>query len=495
MRLLPSAAGRRALISALAVATLAGCAVGPDFTRPAPPDADRYGREPTAAATAAADGSAQRFISGAAVNADWWRLFKSASLDAAVRAAIANNPTLQASEATLRQSQNNLRAGYGVFFPQVDVGFSATRQRTEPLLEGVQSAGSVFNLMTLGGTISYALDVFGGERRMVEGLRAQVDYQRHAKQAAYLTLTANVVNTVIARAAYAAEIRANEQLIELLEQQVKITEAQFRSGTVAYASVLSVRAALAANRATLAPLQQRISQADHLLATLEGALPSRALLPDVELAGLMLPIELPVSLPSELVHQRPDILSAEAQLHVASANVGVATAALYPSFSLTGSYGGASTGFGDLLSARGRFWSIGPSVTIPVFHGGTLWYGRKAAIDAFDASQAVYRQVVLDAFAQVADALDALGHDAEALQAQEEARLVAGQALHLLQANYGAGMVAYLDVLVADVQYHQAIVAYLQAVALRQQDTVALFVALGGGWWNEPPPTASGTAP
>jgi NodT family efflux transporter outer membrane factor (OMF) lipoprotein len=495
MKCPPWTARRCALSIAFTVATLAGCAVGPDFVRPAPPDTDRYDREPSAAASTAADGLTQSFTSGAAVRSDWWSLFKSAALDAMVRQAIANNPTLEASAATLRQSQNNLRAGYGVFFPQVDAGFSATRQHTEPLLIGLETPGSVFTLVTLSGSISYGLDIFGGERRMVEGLRAQVDFQRHANQAAYLALTANVVDAVIARAAYSGEIRATEQLIELQEQQLQSTEAQFRAGTVAYAGVLSVRAALAGNRALLAPLQQRINQANHLLATLEGVLPSKANLPEIDLRGLSLPADLPVSLPSELVHQRPDILSAEAQLHVASANIGVATAALYPSFSLTGSYGSASTSLGNLLGANGRFWSIGPSITIPIFHGGTLWYGRKAAIDAFDASQATYRQVVLDAFAQVADSLNALGHDAEALQAQEEAQRVAGEALRLLQANFGAGLVAYLDVLAADVQYHQATIAYLQAVALRHQDTVALFAALGGGWRNEPRPSALSGAP
>ena len=419
----------------------------------------------------------------------------SAQLDAVVRQAIANNPTLQAAEASLRQSQDNLRAGQGVFYPRIDAGLNASRQRTAPSQQGLQTPGTIFTLVTLSGTISYALDVFGGERRMVEGLRAQTEYQRYARMAAYLTLSANVVNTVIARAAYAAQIRATEQLIDLENQQLQLTEAQVRAGTAPYANVLSIRSLIAANQALLAPLGQRISQAEHLLATLEGVVPSQATLPDIDLAALSLPIDLPVSLPSDLVRQRPDILSAEAQLHVASANIGVATAAMFPSFSLSGTYGAAGPNFGRLSAASARFWSIGPSATVPLFQGGSLWYGRKAAIDVFQQSQATYRQAVLDAFAQVADSLDALGHDAEALQAQLDAQHAASEALSLLQANYRAGLVAFPDVLVADVQFHEATIAYVQAVAQRHQDTVALFVALGGGWWNGRSPMDEGGAP
>jgi NodT family efflux transporter outer membrane factor (OMF) lipoprotein len=346
----------------------------------------------------------------------------------------------------------------------------------------------VFNLVTLSGTLSYALDIFGGERRTVEGLKAQVDYQRYANTAAYLALSANVVNTSIARAAYVAEVRATEQLIELQRQQLKSTEVEVGAGAAPYSDVLSLRSLIAANQATLAPLKQQISRAEDLLASLEGVTPSKATLPEIDLTGLSLPVDLPVSLPSDLARQRPDILAAEAQLHAASANIGVATAAMFPSVSLSATYGGAGASFGNLSAANGRFWSIGPSATIPVFQGGRLWYGRKAAIDAYQVAQASYRQTVLDAFAQVADSLKALEHDAQALQAEVDAQRAAGEALGLLQVNYRAGLVAYIDVWAADVQYHEATIGYLQAVGQRYQDTVALFVALGGGWWNAPRP-------
>ena len=491
----PSPARRGVWLGIAVAAVLSGCAVGPDFVRPAPPAVDRYTSEPLPAATVAADGQAQRFVPGAAIAADWWRLFKSEPLDAMVRQALAHSPTLEAAEASLRESQDNLRAGYGVFFPRIDAGLAGSRERSAPLQQGLQTPGSIFNVVTLGGTISYALDVFGGERRKVEGLRAQTDYQRYASQAAYLTLSANVVNASIARAAYAAQIRATEEMIVLEQQQLQSTEAQVRAGTAAYASVLSLRSLIATNQAALAPLKQKRDQSEHLLATRQGVLPSQVRLPDIDLGALALPADLPVSLPSDLVRQRPDILQAQAQLHVASANIGVATAAMFPSFSLGATYGAAGTSLGNLSAASGRFWSIGPSVSIPLFQGGSLWYGRKAAIDAYQASQAGYRQTVLSAFAQVADSLKALEHDAQALQAQAEAQRAAAEALQLLHVNYQAGMVAYLDVLTADVQFHEASIAYLQAVAQRQQDTVALFAALGGGWWNGQNPLSEGKAP
>ena len=467
-----------------AAALLSACAVGPDFVRPAAPAADRYTRETPLAATATAEGVSQHFAPGAALPADWWRLFRSAPLDAAVQQALAHSPTLQAAQATLRQSQSLLRAGDGVFYPQIDAALGAERARGAPLQQGSSAPGTIYNVVTASGSIGYVLDVFGGERRAVEGLAAQVDVQRYAAKAAYLTLSANVVDACIARAAYAAQIRATEQLIALEVEQLRSIEAQVRAGTASYANVLSQRSLIAANQALLAPLQQKISQAGHLLALLQGALPSAAALPDIALDTLTLPQDLPVSLPSDLVRQRPDILAAEAQLHAASAEIGVATAAMFPSFRLDATFGSMGTSLGNLTAASGRFWSVGPSLTAPLFRGGTLRAQRQAAIDAFDAQQANYRQTVLTAFSQVADALKALEHDAQALQAQVDAERAATEALTLLQTNYRAGLVAYIDVMTADVQYHQAVIGTVQTVAQRHQDTVALFVALGGGWWN-----------
>jgi NodT family efflux transporter outer membrane factor (OMF) lipoprotein len=465
-----------------ALISLAGCAVGPDFVRPAPPAVDHYtqGTEPTA--TVAADGRAQRFIPGNAPVAEWWRLFSSPKLDAVMDEALVNNPNIQAAQASLRQSQDNLRAGYGVFYPQVDAGFGASRQKSSPVSIGSSAPGSIFNLFTLSATVSYALDVFGGERRAVEGLQAQVDVQQATLIGTYLTLSGNIVNTMIARAAYGEQIAATGQIIGLLREQVGITEIQVRAGTVPYANVLSLRSQLASFEAALPPLKQNLSHAEHLLATLAGRAPAQWTPPQVDLADLTLPAEVPVSLPSKLVRQRPDILAAEAQLHSAGADIGVATAALFPSFTLNGTYGQNNTSMNNLFTSSGNFWSLGADVSAPLFRGGTLWFKRKAAQEEYQQTLATYRQTVLAALVQVADALRALEHDAEALQAQRQALETAGEALRLIQANYQAGIVNYLQVLTANGQYQQARIGYLQDQAQRLQDTVALFTALGGGW-------------
>ena len=477
-------AARRALL-ALALAALGACAVGPDYVRPEPPSAERVSREPLPAATVAADGHAQSFTPGAELPAP------SGGSCSARRGwmppCARRSPAIRPSRPrkSLRQSQDNLRAGYGLFLPQASGEADATRTRSAPLADGAPFPSTIFNVVSVSGTVSYALDIFGGERRTVEALQAQRDSQDYAAKAAYLTITANVVDAVIARAAYQAQIRTTRELIELEGAQLHATEAQVRAGTAATASVLAIAGQLAASRALLAPLALKADQAGHLLATLEGALPASATLPEIELSGLTLPGDLPVSLPADLVRQRPDILAAEAQVHAASANIGVATALMFPSIGLSGTYGVAGASLGSISASSGTFWSVGPSVSVPIFQGGRLWYGRKAAIDAFHGAEDSYRQAVLTAFEQVADALKALEHDAEALQASAEVRRSAAGTLGLLQANVRAGLAANLDALGADIQLHQATLGYLQAVAQRHQDTVALFAALGGGWWND----------
>jgi NodT family efflux transporter outer membrane factor (OMF) lipoprotein len=461
-----------------------GCAVGPDFVRPKPPPVERYTHETGPTATLSADGQKQTFELGAKIARDWWRLFNSSKLDGVIKEAMANNPSLQAAQASLRQSQENLRAGYGVFFPQLDGSFDATRQKFSSARFGGGVTSSIFNLYTLTTTISYTLDVFGGQRRTMEGLQAQVDFQHDALMAAYLTLTGNIVNAIVAQAAYSAQIKATEEMITIEEEQVKIAETQAQAGTVPYSNVLSIRSQLAATEATLPSLRQKLSQTEHLLATLVGRTPAEWAPPRVELADLTLPNHLPVTLPSELVHQRPDILGAEAQLHSASANIGVATAALFPSFSLNGTYGLNNNSIENLFRNTSSFWSLGANLTAPLFHGGTLWFKRKAAIEGYEQSLANYRQTVLSAFAQVADTLRALEHDAEALDAQAKALNTSKEALGLLQANYRAGLANYLQILIANAQYDQTRIGYLEALAQRFQDTVALFVALGGGWWD-----------
>ena len=462
----------------------AGCAVGPDFVRPKPPAVTQYTHERTPEETAAADGQAQRFEMGAKIADDWWRLFNSPELDAVVRKAIDENRSLQSALARLRQSQENLRAGYGVFFPHIDASFDSARQKFSPAQFGSQLSGSIFNLFTLTGTVSYVVDVFGGQRRSVENLAAQFEYQRQTARAAYLTLVGNVVNTFIAEAAYRAQIEATEQIIGFQKEQLRITQNQAKAGTVPYSNVLAIRAQLAATEATLPPLKKSLSQAQHLLTALVGQTPEQWAPPPFDLANFALPVELPVSLPSELTRLRPDILAAEAQLHAASANIGVATAAMFPSLTLSGSYGQNSMDITSLFSASGSFWFMGANLAAPIFHGGTLWFQRRAAIQAWQASLTDYQQAVVAGFQQTADALRALEFDARTLEAQSEALETAGRTLQLVETNLSAGMVNYLQVLSANTQYQQAKLGHVQAQALRLQDTTALFAALGGGWWD-----------
>ncbi len=466
----------------------AGCAVGPDFVRPKPPAVKQYTHEQAPKETAAPGGQAQRFEMGAEIAEDWWRLFNSPELDAVVRRAIDENRSLQSALSRLRQSQETLRAGYGVFFPQIDSSFNATRQKFSPARFGSSVEGSTFNLYTLNNTVTYVLDVFGGQRRQVENLAAQAEYQKQTARAAYLTLIGNVVNASIAGAAYRAEIEATEQTIAFQKEQLKITEAQAKAATVPYSNVLAIRAQLAATGATLPPLQKNLAQTQHLLTALVGKIPEQWTPPAFDLADFTLPVEVPVSLPSELTRRRPDILAAEAQLHSASATIGVATAALFPSLTLNGNYAWNSTDIAALFGPGAGFWSIGANLAAPIFHGGTLWFQRRAAIRAYEASLTDYQQAVVAGFQQAADSLRALEADAHTLEAQSESLAAAARNLELINSNYKAGLVNYLQVLSADTQYQQARLGLIQAQALRLQDTTALFVALGGGWWEPQPP-------
>lgn len=480
----------RALAAALCAA-LAGCAVGPDFVRPAAPHGTHYVQGGDPRATVSAQGIAQQLTPGVQVAGDWWRLFGNRQLEDIIAEALTANPGLAAAQASLRASEYSLRGGYGIFFPQLTAGAHGARERLTPLSLGERSPASIFNLFTLSASASYALDIFGGERRRLEALGAAVDEQRATERATYITLIANIVNTVIARAAYGAELAATRQLIGLQREQVHLAQVQYRAGTQPYSQALSLQSLLAADEALLPQLEQRLAQADDLLATLIGRAPADWRPPAITLTQLQLPRNLPVSLASDLVRQRPDILLAEAAVHVASANVGVATAALLPSVTLAGDYSANGLETSRLLAGSGRAWSFGADVTAPLFEGGTLWYGRKAAVETYRQTAALYRQTVLGAFEQVADVLRALGHDAQALRAEDEALRSARQALHLVQVNYAAGLVTYLDVLNADTQYHQALINDIEATAQRYQDTVALYVALGGGWWTAAPSVAA----
>jgi NodT family efflux transporter outer membrane factor (OMF) lipoprotein len=470
----------------VASAGLIGCAVGPDFERPDTPKADHYTPGAVPEKTIGAEGTEQRFDTQQKLAADWWRLLSCPSLDALLAEAIANNPSLEAAQASLRKSQDNLRAGYGIFFPQIDGQAGFARQKFSPLKFGETAPSPVFNLFTLSATVSYALDVWGGQRRSVESLAAQMEAQQDTLLGAYLILSSNVVNTAIAQAGYRDEVRATEHLLGLEKEQLAITETQAKAGTVPYSNVLSLQSQVATSEALVPPLREKIDQADHLLAALAGHTPAEWKQSSFALADFTLPADLPLSLPSQMVRQRPDVLVAEAQLHSANAQIGVTTAAMLPNITLSATPGVNNPSLNQLFTPASVFWGLAAGLTQPLFHGGELWYQRKAAIDAREQAAATYRQTVLAAFEQVADTLRGLEHDAEALEAQGRAVKAAEDALRLIQINYQSGIATYLQVLTADGQYQQAQLAFIQAKTQRLQDTVALYVALGGGWWNAP---------
>jgi NodT family efflux transporter outer membrane factor (OMF) lipoprotein len=469
-------------MGAAALLLASACAVGPDFKPPAPPQVAGYGHDADPSRTINAAGVAQRFDEDAELPADWWHLFASPALDRAVEAALAGSPTVEVAQARLRQAQDQLRAGYGIFYPSLDADFSATREKYSPQRLGQAGPGRLFSLLTLSASVSYALDVFGGRRREVEQLGALVDQQREQLRAANLSLSANVANAVIAQAAYQAQIDATHEIISLQSEQLRLAQVRAEAGTIPYSDVLSLQSQLAATRATLPQLEQQRVHSLDLLASLSGRFPAESPAPEVSLTDLRLPEQVPLSLPSALAHHRPDILAAEATLHAASAGVGIATAALFPSVTLGAAYSAASPSAGELFATGGRGWSVGGDIAAPLFEGGTLWFQRKAAVEAYDQARASYRQTVLDAFAQVADVLRALEHDAQTVEARAQARAAAQRALQLVQINFDSGLVGGTELLLAQSQYQQARITELEALALRDQDTVALFAALGGGW-------------
>ncbi|HXZ25503.1 MAG TPA: efflux transporter outer membrane subunit [Nitrospiria bacterium] len=479
-----------AILAAAAAATLlTGCMVGPDFKRPQPPAVDRYTETllpPETASSQGTGGASQRFVSDREIPAEWWTLFHSKPLDQLIRQALANSPTLAASQAALRQAQEDLRAEFGVVaFPEVNGSFSAEKQQFSSAAFGQPNAPhNTFNLYNASVNVSYSLDLFGGGRRGLEALRAQVDFQGFQLEAAHLALTANIVTASVQEASLREQIRATQELISELDKQVGIVERQFQLGGASRSDVLLQQTQLEQLRATLPPLELALAQTRHLLAALVGAFPVDAALPEFRLDTLELPQELPVSLPSAVVRQRPDVLASEALLHQASADIGVATAALFPQITLTGSVGSEAGQLSNLFSGPSAVWSLGAALLQPVFHGGELRAKRRAAFDAYDQAAAQYRETVLLAFQNVADVLRALDLDAERLKAQVKAEAAARDTLDMTQKQYDLGAVNFLALLAAQRQYRQAEVLMIQAQSQRYADTAALFQALGGGWWN-----------
>ncbi len=474
---------RAAALAAL-IALLAGCAVGPNFQRPKPPPVTGYLPEapgPTAGAEVHG-GAVQRFIAGREIPAQWWTLYHSPALNTLIERALKANPTLQAAEATLRQARAQLYAGEGALFPTVTGSLATTRERFSTAEFGETSPIPPFTFNSGTVSVSYLLDIWGGTRRQIEELKAAVQYQRFELAASYLTLTTNVVGAAIQEAALRGEIAATEEIIDIDSQELAGLKRQFTVGTAADIAVLQQAAALAQAQAQLPPLQKQLAQTRNELIAYLGRFPNEVLPETFDLASIELPQALPLSLPSRLVEQRPDIQASQALLHEASAEVGVATANMLPQLTLSASYG--TEALGDFIAPGSTVWSLGAGLTQPLFEGGTLYYRRRAAVEAFQSAAAQYRQTVITAFQNVADALRALQSDAEAVASEAAAERAAADSLAASRRQFHQGAISYLALLTAEQTYQQARLSLVEAEADRFSDTAALFQALGGGWWN-----------
>jgi NodT family efflux transporter outer membrane factor (OMF) lipoprotein len=478
---------RKTFILALGAALCLSACVGPDFYRPkAPAGATAYTAEPVPEITQEADipgGAAQRFLAGQDIPAQWWTLFKSDAINRMVERAIKGNGSLGAAQATLRQAHYLKLAQIGTFLPSVDVQGSVQRAHT---------LGEIFTppatTSSFGGVagFAYTLDIFGGNRRQFEAVGAQEDYQRFQLEGTYLSLVSNMLLAAIDEASLRAQIAVTQDIIKSQTQELDLLNQQFQLGAVAKGDVLAQQAQLAQTQATLPPLEKQLAQVRNAMTVLLGRLPVEDGVEQISFDTLTLPQDIPLSVPAKLVDQRPDVRAAEALLHQASAQVGVATAALFPSIQLGGNYSSSALGIGDLFttSPANITWSIFGTITQPIFHGGTLWYQRRAAQAAFDAAGEQYRNTVLTAFSDVATALRVLELDAEALKIQLFAERSARENFEITRERFRAGAISYLSMLDAERVDQQARILLVQAQANRFADTVLLFQALGGGWWN-----------
>ncbi|HEV2441539.1 MAG TPA: efflux transporter outer membrane subunit [Steroidobacteraceae bacterium] len=500
------------LIAMSALPLIAGCVVGSHYRRPSLPPAQRYSPAPLPSSTAAtpgiAAGAAQSFSTTEAISAQWWTLFRSPELNRLIGHAFAANPTIDAAVAALKEAQENVYAQRGYFYPTVQVSYQGERTRLSgntatSSAPGVQGNGEnisplgpaepvTYNFHTAQLTVGYVPDVFGANRRQVESLQAQADAARYQLDAAYVTLASNVVAAAIQEASTRAQIAAVRQIIRSNQHSLRILRNQRRLGYAAGLDVAQQELALAQAQALLPPLTRQLAQTRDLIRALAGNAPDEDVPETFTLAALHLPEQLPLSLPSHLIEQRPDVLAAEEQVRSASAQVGVAVANRLPQFALTAALGGQANRITQMFWGSGTFWSVLGSASQPLFDAGTLRHRQNAAEQALAQSAAQYRSTVLTAFQNVADTLQALYSDADALRSAVAVERAARVTLHVTQEQFHAGYANGLAVLTARQAYQQAVIARVQAQAARLGDTAALFEALGGGWWNEPPGSTLG---
>jgi NodT family efflux transporter outer membrane factor (OMF) lipoprotein len=471
----------------LVATAMSSCAVGPEFRVPPAPYTSGYTGETLPDATEATNtvgGTSQRFQVGRDLSGQWWDLFASTQLTALIDEAMASYPEVAAQQAALRAARENVRAQRGQFLPQVEGVANGNREKVSGASIGPGFSGFITNIFQATVNVSYTIDLFGGERRVLEGLVAQVQARKFQLEASYLTLTSNVASSVIQLASLNDQVAATNDIIASEAQQLELIRRQVDVGSQSLSDVMQQESSLAQIRATLPRLEQQRSIAQHQLAVLTGHMPNDGKRPVLSLSDLTLPADLPVSLPATLVAHRPDIQVQEAQMRQASASVGVATANLLPQLTLTGSSGGDSLVSNTLFQPESGVWNLAAGVTQPIFQAGTLRAKRRSAIDAYEQASAEYRLTVLKAFQDVADTLTALEHDAQALKAESDALNAAKASLGLIQNRFDAGTVSFISLLTAQQGYAQARLAFIRTLASRYTDTVTLFQALGGGWWN-----------
>ena len=483
-------AKRRSLTCVAAAMTvaalLAGCTVGPHYRPPAPPTVGSYIPAPQPSETVSSAGNAgaaQHLNPAMDVPAQWWSLFHSPELDRLVREALANSPTLAQATAKLKEAQEESNARTGATkYPTVTANVSVQREQVDLATFGVPfPSPPPFSLLNGSVAVSYALDLFGANRRLVEGLNAQAEYQRWQLQAARLMLAGNVVSAAIRQAQLRSQIEITRQMLELQQQQLNITEQRVQAGGLPQYEINRQRTLVEQTRAAIPPLEQQVAVVNHQLAVLMGKSPAEAEIEGISLESLQLPNELPLSLPSSLARQRPDIRASEALLHQASANVGLATANLYPQIVLSGSVGGIGTSF----TKGADVWSVGASLAQPIFNGGALKAEKRKSVAAYEEAGSAYQQTLLQAFREVSDALTAIENDAQTLQARTEAAAQAEVTYQIAAQRFNAGGISQLALLDAQRQHLQTMLDRTTSAANRYTDSASLFQALGGGWWNE----------
>jgi NodT family efflux transporter outer membrane factor (OMF) lipoprotein len=477
-------AGATSLLASL----VGGCTLGPNFSSPDAPQTDRYLAEDQPVALTSANipgGEAQRIVQSLDIPGQWWAMFQSQPLDRLIQRALIANPDIRAASAGLRVAQANARAQRATMFPTVQAGFGASQNQTASVLAPIPAdASTIFGLFTAGLTISYTLDVFGANRRAIESLDALAEMQCFQLEAAYLSLASNVVAAAILEASLRAQIEATKRIIAAQRETLGILQRQEGLGAITGADVATQEAALAQAETTLPPLEKALAQQRNLLATLTGRLPSDHVAERFELTDLKLPQDLPLSLPSKLVEQRPDVRASEATLHSASALVGVATANQFPQITLSAGINTTSIAFDQLFGPGLTGSNVGTSILQTVLDGGALAAKKKAAQAALEQADAQYRSTVLTAFRNVADMLRALEYDAITLKAAVAAERAAATSFTIARRRLELGDTTYVVVLIAELTYQQALLTRVQAQASRLTNTAALFQALGGGWWN-----------